>query len=278
LFKKIVVADTCAEAVNVIFKASPNLEGSTLALGAILFAIQIYGDFSGYSDIALGSARLLGFELLQNFSFPYFSRDIAEFWRKWHISLTSWFRDYLYVPLGGSKVGTMRRIYNTIVVFLVSGFWHGANWTFIAWGLYNAICFIPLLVTDKNRVNMGVVAQGRTFPGFKEMLQMMATFLLLCLGWIFFRANSMGQVIQYIQSIFTTELFTVPDSNYFSTIVFIIVPLMLLIEWWGRGGKYALENLQLRMNSPMRFIFYIALAACIMLFSGVEEEFIYFQF
>jgi len=273
-----VVADTCAEAVNVIFKASPNLEGSTLALGAILFAIQIYGDFSGYSDIALGSARLLGFELLQNFSFPYFSRDIAEFWRKWHISLTSWFRDYLYVPLGGSKVGTMRRIYNTIVVFLVSGFWHGANWTFIAWGLYNAICFIPLLVTDKNRVNMGVVAQGRTFPGFKEMLQMMATFLLLCLGWIFFRANSMGQVIQYIQSIFTTELFTVPDSNYFSTIVFIIVPLMLLIEWWGRGGKYALENLQLRMNSPMRFIFYIALAACIMLFSGVEEEFIYFQF
>lgn len=278
LFKKIVVADTCAEAVNVIFKASPQLEGSTLALGAILFAIQIYGDFSGYSDIALGSARLLGFELLQNFSFPYFSRDIAEFWRKWHISLTSWFRDYLYVPLGGSKVGTLRRIYNTIIVFLVSGFWHGANWTFIAWGLYNAICFIPLLVTDKNRVNMGIVAQGRAFPGFKELLQMLATFLLVCLGWIFFRANSMGQAVQYIGSIFTMKLFSMPDDRYFSYVLFILIPLMLLIEWNGRHGKYALENLQLRFKTPFRLVFYVLIAISIILFSGVEEEFIYFQF
>ena len=278
LFKKIVVADTCAEAVNLIFKASPQLEGSTLAIGAILFAIQIYGDFSGYSDIALGSARLLGFELLQNFSFPYFSRDIAEFWRKWHISLTSWFRDYLYVPLGGSKVGTLRQIYNTIIVFLVSGFWHGANWTFIAWGLYNAICFIPLLVTDKNRLNMGVVAQGKTFPNLKEILQMTGTFLLVCLGWIFFRANSMSQAIAYIGSIFTKQLFTLPNDSYFSYVLLILIPFMMLIEWNGRHGRYALENLQQRMYAPLRLLLYVTIAVGVLLFSGVEEEFIYFQF
>ena len=278
LFKKIVVADTCAEAVNLIFKASPQLEGSTLAIGAVFFAIQIYGDFSGYSDIALGSARLLGFELLQNFSFPYFSRDIAEFWRKWHISLTSWFRDYLYVPLGGSKVSTLRRINNTVIVFLVSGFWHGANWTFIAWGLYNAVCFIPLLITNKNRLNMGVVAEGKSLPTLKELIQMIATFLVVCLGWIFFRAGSMGQAIQYISSIFTLNIFTLPDNTYFSNIIYMLIALMLIIEWNGRHGRYALENLQLRIKTPLRLVLYIAIAVSIILFSGVEEEFIYFQF
>jgi len=278
LFKKIVVADTCAEAVNLIFKASPQLEGSTLAIGAVFFAIQIYGDFSGYSDIALGSARLLGFELLQNFSFPYFSRDIAEFWRKWHISLTSWFRDYLYVPLGGSKVGTLRRINNTIIVFLVSGFWHGANWTFIAWGLYNAVCFIPLLITNKNRLNMGVVAEGKSLPTLKELIQMIATFMVVCLGWIFFRAGSMGQAIQYISSIFTLKIFTLPDNTYFSNVIYMLIAIMLIIEWNGRHGRYALENLQLRIKTPLRLVLYIAIACSIILFSGVEEEFIYFQF
>ncbi|HRO85705.1 MAG TPA: MBOAT family O-acyltransferase, partial [Niabella sp.] len=138
LFKKIVIADTCAEYVNLIFNNSESYSGGTLILGAVLFAFQIYGDFSGYTDIALGTARLLGFELLRNFAYPYFSRDIAEFWRRWHISLSTWFRDYLYIPLGGSRGGVYKKIRNILIIFLVSGFWHGANWTFIVWGLLNA--------------------------------------------------------------------------------------------------------------------------------------------
>ncbi|MBF1097142.1 MAG: MBOAT family protein, partial [Riemerella sp.] len=161
LFKKIVIADNCAQFANIIFNNSADYSGSTLVLGAIFFAFQIYGDFSGYSDIAIGTSRLFGFELKKNFHFPYFSRDIAEFWRRWHISLNTWFRDYIYIPLGGSRGGTAMKVRNTFVIFVVSGFWHGANWTFIAWGLLNAIYFLPLLLTSKNRVNLGVVADGR---------------------------------------------------------------------------------------------------------------------
>lgn len=278
LFKKVVVADTCAESVNLIFKASPDLEGSTLLLGAVLFAIQIYGDFSGYSDIALGSARLLGFELLQNFSFPYFSRDIAEFWRKWHISLTSWFRDYLYVPLGGSKVSLPRRIYNTMIVFLVSGFWHGANWTFIAWGAYNAMCFIPLLIADKNRRNMDTIAAGKYLPSMREFIAMTGTFFIVCIGWIFFRANSMSQAIHYTASIFSGQLFSAPLHEYYSNVLLFLVPLMFLVEWLGRNGRYALENIHNGLGATPRYIFYILIAICIFIFSGSEEEFIYFQF
>ncbi len=160
LFKKIVIADSCAEYANMIFNNSADHSGSTLVLGAIFFTFQIYGDFSGYSDIALGTARLFGIELLRNFAFPYFSRDIAEFWRRWHISLSSWFRDYLYIPLGGSKGGTWMKVRNTFIIFLVSGFWHGANWTFIAWGALNAIYFLPLLLTNQNRNNMEIIAGG----------------------------------------------------------------------------------------------------------------------
>ena len=161
LFKKIVIADTCADYANQIFNHSADYSGSTLVVGAVFFAFQIYGDFSGYSDIAIGTARLFGIELLRNFAFPYFSRDIAEFWRRWHISLSSWFRDYLYIPLGGNKGGTMMKVRNTFIIFLVSGFWHGANWTFIIWGGLNALYFMPLLLLDKNRTNLGTDAEGR---------------------------------------------------------------------------------------------------------------------
>ncbi|HQV74446.1 MAG TPA: MBOAT family O-acyltransferase, partial [Flavobacteriales bacterium] len=149
LFKKVVIADNAAEIVNLIFDGHQDYGGSTLLYGAVLFAFQIYGDFSGYSDIALGTARILGIELLQNFNFPYFSRDIAEFWRRWHISLSSWFRDYVYIPLGGSRGGTWMKVRNTFVIFLVSGFWHGANWTFIVWGALHALFFLPVLLSGK---------------------------------------------------------------------------------------------------------------------------------
>jgi D-alanyl-lipoteichoic acid acyltransferase DltB (MBOAT superfamily) len=178
LFKKIVIADNCAEYANQIFNNSADMNGSTLVLGALFFTIQIYGDFSGYSDIAIGTARLFGFNLMRNFAFPYFSRDIAEFWRRWHISLSTWFRDYLYIPLGGSRGGTWMKVRNTFIIFIVSGFWHGANWTFIVWGALNAIYFLPLLLTNNNRNHLEIVAKGKYLPSAKEILLMLITFAL----------------------------------------------------------------------------------------------------
>jgi D-alanyl-lipoteichoic acid acyltransferase DltB (MBOAT superfamily) len=168
LFKKIVIADNCATYVNTIFSNYENLNTLTLGLGAIYFAFQIYGDFSGYTDIAIGSARLLGFDLKRNFNYPYFSRDIAEFWRRWHISLSTWFRDYLYIPLGGSRVSKGLQLRNVMIVFLVSGFWHGANWTFLMWGFIHALLFIPLLYFNKNRVYLDQVSHNKILPSFKE--------------------------------------------------------------------------------------------------------------
>ncbi|MES2809140.1 MAG: MBOAT family O-acyltransferase [Bacteroidota bacterium] len=164
IFKKVVVADSLSPIVDDIFAHYHTASVLSLAMGAILFSIQIYGDFSGYSDIARGTAKLLGFELLINFKFPYFSRDIAEFWRRWHISLSSWFRDYLYIPLGGSKNGRAKAVRNTFIIFLVSGFWHGANWTYVFWGLLHAIYFLPLLLLSRNRKNMGLISENRIFP------------------------------------------------------------------------------------------------------------------
>jgi D-alanyl-lipoteichoic acid acyltransferase DltB (MBOAT superfamily) len=186
LFKKVVIADNCAVYANHIFENSADMSGSTLLLGAVFFAFQIYGDFSGYSDIAIGTARLFGFNLMQNFAYPYFSRDIAEFWRRWHISLSTWFRDYLYIPLGGSRGGTWMKVRNTFIIFIVSGFWHGANWTFIVWGALNAIYFLPLLLTKKNRQNMEVVAENSFLPSLKEFGQMTVTFALTIIAWVFF--------------------------------------------------------------------------------------------
>ena len=192
LFKKIVIADNCAEVVNLIFNNSTDYSGATLALGAIFFAFQIYGDFSGYSDIAIGTSRLFGFNLMRNFAFPYFSRDIAEFWRRWHISLSTWFRDYLYIPLGGSRGGNWMKIRNIFIIFLVSGFWHGANWTFIVWGAINAIYFLPLILTHNNRNHIEIVAKGKSLPDIKEVLFILTTFGFTVFAWIFFRAENIS--------------------------------------------------------------------------------------
>ncbi|WP_067151958.1 MBOAT family O-acyltransferase, partial [Pseudotamlana agarivorans] len=207
LFKKIVIADGCAQFANEIFNNSDSYNGSTLFLGAIFFTFQIYGDFSGYSDIAIGTSRLFGFNLMQNFAFPYFSRDIAEFWRRWHISLSTWFRDYLYIPLGGSKGGTWMKVRNTFIIFLVSGFWHGANWTFIAWGALNALYFLPLLLLKRNRTNLGNVAHGKTLPNFKEFFSMLITFGLTVIAWVFFRAENIHHALSYLNNIFSLSFF-----------------------------------------------------------------------
>jgi alginate O-acetyltransferase complex protein AlgI len=209
LFKKIVIADNCAEYANLIFNNSADYGGSTLVIGAIFFTFQIYGDFSGYSDIAIGTAKLFGLNLMQNFSFPYFSRDIAEFWRRWHISLSTWFRDYLYIPLGGSRGTNFHKIRNVFIVFIVSGFWHGSNWTYIFWGGLNAIYFIPIMLMKRNRANLDTIAQGKYFPNYKEFMSMLLTFSLTVFAWIFFRSENISHAFNYIDTIFSNSLFSV---------------------------------------------------------------------
>jgi D-alanyl-lipoteichoic acid acyltransferase DltB (MBOAT superfamily) len=277
LFKKIVIADNCATYVNQIFSNYETLPASTLVLGAVLFSFQIYGDFSGYSDIAIGTARLFGFSSMRNFSVPYFSRDIAEFWRRWHISLTSWFRDYLYIPLGGNRGTKYKVVRNTFIVFLVCGFWHGANWTFIAWGLINAIYFLPLLLLGKNRKNIGTVAQGKTLPNIKELFQMVMTFSLATLGWIFFRADSIGQAFAYIGNIFSISLI----SNPFKSANAIIIPLLLImiaVEWLQRDKQHGLDFENRKIPAFVRIFTYYALIVIIMQFSTSQQSFIYFKF
>ncbi len=277
VFKKVVVADGCAEYANYIFNNSGEQSGSALVLGAIFFTLQIYGDFSGYSDIALGTARLLGIELLQNFKFPYFSRDIAEFWRRWHISLSSWFRDYLYIPLGGSRGGMLKTIRNTFIIFLVSGFWHGANWTFVAWGGLHALYIVPSIIMKRNRRNLEIVAQGKTLPSLTDIFHIGVTFILVVFAWIFFRADSIQHAFSYIAHI-PDNLFTIPSLSPKTLIYLAMALFMLTVEWFGREGKYALERFENIKSSVFKWLFYYLILVLIFLFMGGEQVFIYFQF
>lgn len=277
LFKKIVIADNCAKAVNLIFNSYESQSGGTLFLGAILFSFQIYGDFSGYSDIALGSGKLLGIKLIKNFNYPYFSRSIAEFWRRWHISLSSWFKDYLYIPLGGSKGGTIKRIRNTFIIFLVSGFWHGANWTFILWGGLNALFILPSIIFKTNRNNMDIVAKGKILPNFKEFFQIVYTFLLASFAWIFFRSESLSQAFSYINKMFNS--IHLPDLSIFNLSLFPLLLLLILVEWKGRENNYAIEKLFYKSKTCIRWGFYYILIILMLVFGQKNsQEFIYFQF
>tara|TARA_B100000809_G_scaffold249300_1_gene280407 strand:+ start:6747 stop:8195 length:1449 start_codon:yes stop_codon:yes gene_type:complete len=280
LFKKVVIADNCAEFANQIFNNSSALNGSTLVVGALFFTFQIYGDFSGYSDIAIGTSRLFGFDLKRNFNFPYFSRDMAEFWRRWHISLSTWFRDYLYIPLGGSQQGTWVNTRNVFIIFIVSGFWHGANWTFIAWGVLHAIYFLPLLLVKKNRNNLDVVALGKKVPSIKEFFAMLKTFALTVFGWIFFRADTIEHAFSYISEIFSISLFSLPDFTDAKRglLVFIIVAIFVVIEWLGREQEYAIEVLGLKWKRSLRYAMYLIIILTIFWFGGDQQQFIYFQF
>ncbi|PWA04845.1 MBOAT family O-acyltransferase [Flavobacterium psychrotolerans] len=280
LFKKVVIADNCAKFANIIFENSTDYSGSTLALGAVFFAFQIYGDFSGYSDIALGTARLFGVDLLRNFAFPYFSRDIAEFWRRWHISLSTWFRDYLYIPLGGSKGGTWMKVRNTFIIFLVSGFWHGANWTFLVWGFLNALFIMPSIIFNTNRVNLEIVAKGKIFPTLKEFVSIIVTFSLTVFAWIFFRSNTIDQALHYISGIFSVSFFSFPTfkTEVLSIPILILVVLFLIVEWMGREQQYAIANLFHGKSRGYRWVFYYLLIVILFIFAGSNQQFIYFQF
>lgn len=273
--KKMVIADGAAILCNNIFGDYRAQTGSTLLLGAFYFSIQIYCDFSGYSDIARGTANLFGFDLMRNFNFPYFSRNIAEFWRKWHISLSTWFRDYLYIPLGGSKGNTLEKIRNTFIIFIVSGFWHGANWTFIFWGALHAIYFLPLLLFNKNRSYLDVAAKGKLLPSGKEILQMACTFFLVMFAWIFFRSATIHDAFACIKIILSKSLFSLPRNV--DVQLLILISAMLVIEWLQREQPYVLHFGQ---TTPVwkRWVAYYTVFLSIYFFAQAQQQFIYFQF
>jgi D-alanyl-lipoteichoic acid acyltransferase DltB (MBOAT superfamily) len=281
MFKKVVIADSLAGIVDEIFQNYEEHNGVTLIVGAIAFSFQIYGDFSGYSDIALGTAKLFGFELLSNFKFPYLSRDVAEFWRRWHISLSSWFRDYLYIPLGGSKNGKYKAIRNTFIIFLVSGFWHGASWNFIAWGFIHACGFLPLLLLNRNRKHVtDVVAQDRKLPNFKELWQMSTTFAFVTFAWIFFRADGMTMGVSYIKNISAS---IIGDPGQFlhlpiGKMAFIYMIPLILGDWFMRRNERVLLTPQ---KVLFRNVLYLIISILIMWYffnSDESASFIYFQF
>ena len=284
LFKKVVIADNCATYANSIFNASGEHNGSSLFLGALFFTFQIYGDFSGYSDIALGASRLFGIELLRNFAFPYFSRDIAEFWRRWHISLSTWFRDYLYFPLGGSQGGTWLKVRNTFIIFIVSGFWHGANWTFLAWGFLNALYFIPLLLLNRNRNYLHIIPTHNLLPSLKEFFQIGSTFLLTVIAWIFFRSDTIHQAFAILKEIFSKSLFQIPNflgknDPIYLMIHCAMVGILILVEWLHRDKQHGLQfNPKTAHSKWRRWSVYSIIVIFILLFGGKQNNFIYFQF
>lgn len=275
LFKKVVIADGVAEHVETIFRTSGQQDGMTLILGSLFFAIQIYCDFSGYSDMAIGMARLFGFQLMQNFAFPYFSRDIAEFWRRWHISLSSWFRDYVYIPLGGSRTSRFRHVWNIIVTFTVSGLWHGANWTFVVWGFLNGLYYLPLLLAGKQKQHTEIVAEGRLIPSLREFSLMAITFLLTLLAWIVFRAASLEHALSYTAGIFTRSWSLAALQHY--QIPVLLGCFLFGVEWLQRAKRHALQIE--RMPGWVRWAIYYVLVLVIFRYGNTGHvPFIYFQF
>ncbi|WP_369862842.1 MBOAT family protein [Aquimarina sp. Aq107] len=272
LFKKMVIADNCAVIVNRLFEDYTAYSGSTLLCGAIFFGFQIYGDFSGYSDIAIGSARLLGFDLKQNFNFPYLSKNLIEFWRRWHISLSTWFRDYVYIALGGNRVSKFRLVFNILVVFLLSGLWHGANLTFIFWGLIHGIILI-FTVFINNETKFGVFLQNQNSI-VVDFLRMSITFFIVTIAWVFFRADSITEAFGYLDRIFSSTLFSIPQGNK----LFLILLIGYLgIEWFQKKREHLLD-IQYISSKSIRYLIYYVTVFVVFYYAGDLQTFIYFQF
>lgn len=271
-FKKIVIADSCSVYVDDIFTNYSHLPGSTLLLGAIYFAVQIYCDFSGYSSIAIGTARLFGFNLMQNFNFPYFSQNVTEFWRRWHISLSTWFRDYVFIPIGGSRKGKTKTVLNTLIVFTFSGFWHGANWTYVAWGALNGLFMIPRQLTEKK---VDLAEKQSFFPSFQTLLQISGTFMLITITWVFFRSNSISDAVNYLKLMFSPSLLSKPVQHGLA----LTIPLMAILfitEWLQFKNIFSFEKL--RGPVYLRWSLYLIIAVTCLAFFKQNQSFIYFQF
>ena len=276
-FKKCVVADNCAVVVDLLLNDSSMTNGLGVWLGMVLFAVQIYGDFSGYSDIAIGVSRLFGVDLMRNFAYPFFARDIAEFWRRWHMSLTTWFRDYLYIPLGGSRCGKWRKVRNTFAIFLASGLWHGANWTFILWGAFHALLFLPLLLAGRNRRRLGVTAEGRMLPGLGETASILGTFLVALLGWPLFRAKNVGESLRWYGEMFNPCTFGALHGLPRELVVALLgAAAMFAVEWVARRCEHGLARLpRLRV---LRWAIYYVILWLVVFYAPGSQTFIYFQF
>ena len=270
MFKKVVIADSLAPQVDTIFENYATLNGGVLLLGLIYFSFQIYCDFSGYSDIAIGTSKLFGFELMSNFKFPYFSRDIGEFWRRWHISLSTWFRDYLYIPLGGSKGGKWLSIRNIFIIFIVSGFWHGANWTFIMWGLIHSMLYIPLFLRGKNRqYTTSIVAEDNWFPSLKELFQMGSTFFFTMIAWVFFRSENLVDAFNYVYKMVSN--FGIPSSSYNAILYVVLIIILDWIKAKANTKSYILDdNIYIQILIFWILVFHM--------FGTNQVNFIYFQF
>jgi alginate O-acetyltransferase complex protein AlgI len=281
MFKKVIIADTLAITVDEIFTHYNEYNALSLTIGIISFSFQIYCDFSGYSDIALGVAKLFGFELLSNFKFPYFSRDVAEFWRRWHISLSSWFRDYLYIPLGGSKNGKLKAVRNTFVIFLVSGFWHGASWNYIAWGFIHACGFLPLLLLNRNRKHVtDVVAKNRKLPTLKAFWQMLLTFIFITIAWIFFRAETIGIAFDYLKCILSG---IIHDPGQFLSVprekmALCLIVVLVVCDWWLRRDNRKLRTISNHFARTIIYTLLVILVIRALANSDEASSFIYFQF
>lgn len=280
LFKKVVIADSLSPIVNDIFSNYSTLSSPVLIMGAIFFAFQIYGDFSGYSDIAIGTAKLFGIELMSNFKFPYFSKNIGEFWRRWHISLSTWFRDYLYIPLGGSRGSKLKGIRNVFAIFIVSGFWHGANWTFIFWGLFHALLFLPSFILGTNRKYVEIAKSGfNIVTAIKNVYRTVLTFALVTVGWVFFRAETISDAFTYLKRIVT--VFSVGDYSHPNG--YRLIDYLLLLLFFV-AYEYIIRNKERNpisfKNKYVRLLVYILLVFLMLLFydDGVDRSFIYFQF
>lgn len=270
LFKKMVVADQCAILVNSIWNDYANQNSWTLVTGAIFFAFQIYGDFSGYSDIAIGSAKLFGIRLMRNFKLPYFSLSIPDFWKRWHISLNTWFVDYLYIPLGGSRCSKAKWFRNTMIIFLVSGLWHGANWTFVCWGAYHAILFLPYMMLGKTKVDSSLDRLT-----LKKILGIVTTFCLVVMGWIIFRSTNITEAYDYFYSMFFNGLH---GESLVSLLDYKFIILLLTIEFFTRKYEHPFFVVHKINNQMIRYAVYVVAVLFVLLFAAPSQGFIYFQF
>jgi alginate O-acetyltransferase complex protein AlgI len=273
LFKKIVVADTLSVYVDQIFADYQTLPGSTLFLGAVYFSVQIYCDFSGYSSIAIGTARLFGFTLMKNFSYPYFSRSVAEFWRNWHVSLSTWFRDYVYKPLGGSYGTLKRTVLNTLIVFALSGLWHGANWTFIVWGILNGLFIIPSIILGKNKKKE--IPSEKVIYSIAGTFQITFVFLLITLAWIFFRSQNISSAIGYLKILFSRSLFTYPVQHGMAMALPLIF-ILFCIEWIRKNDIVLFQPQAI--PGFLRWGIYLTIVITCLAFFKQNQAFIYFQF
>ncbi len=277
LFKKVVIADQLASLVDQVYNHPHDYSGFPLIFATICFAYQIYCDFSGYSDIALGAAQVMGFRLMENFDRPYASRSVAEFWRRWHISLMSWFRDYIYIPLGGSRVATARRYANLLVTFLISGLWHGANWTFVVWGALNGVYLILSSATADVRKSLVGRIGLQDRPRLYRTLQVAGTFLLVCFAWIFFRANSLSDALYIVSHLFVDLTGASRRGRFaFDGFILLFILFMEYVQYVHRSG--GMQNLFGGRPLLVRWSLYYALVLSIVIFGTYEQRFIYFQF